>query len=151
MLGTSFGRKTGKSCIAAFSNFAKKYRFIGILESIIPMLVVPYYRVIGGWVMKWFFESSIGNLSMLAEDGGAYWWDFVMGVTDIGFTGPTLWFVLFAFACVLSILAGVEKGIEKMSKILMPVLLVMIVGIFVYELFAVTASSTESSSISAPT
>ena len=137
MLETAFGRKTGKSSITAFSGFAKKYRFIGVLEAIIPMLIVPYYCVIGGWVMKWFFETCIGNLSMLAQDDGAYWWNFITGATDTGLNGPALWFILFAFISVICIIAGVERGIEKLSRALVPVLLVMIVGIFVYELFAV--------------
>ncbi|MBO4356939.1 MAG: sodium-dependent transporter [Candidatus Methanomethylophilaceae archaeon] len=134
LLETSFGRKTGKSCIAAFSGFAKKYRFIGILAAIIPMLIVPYYCLIGGWVTKWFYETSLGNLDMLSESGGAYWWDFITGETSSGFTGPSIWFLIFAGLCILCILIGVEKGIEKLSKILMPTLLVMIVAILCYEM-----------------
>ncbi|MBR2255298.1 MAG: sodium-dependent transporter [Candidatus Methanomethylophilaceae archaeon] len=134
LMETSFGRRTGKSCVAAFSGFAKKYRFIGYLAAIIPMLIVPYYCVIGGWVLKWFFESVTGNLGTLAEDGGGYWWDIVTGSTDSGFFGPSLWFLIFAALCIVCIIIGVDKGIEKLSKILMPLLLVMIVGIMVYEL-----------------
>jgi len=137
ILETSFGRKTGKSSIAAFSGFAKKYRIIGYMGAIIPMLIVPYYCVIGGWVTKWFFESSIDHLSVLSDNGGAYWWDFISGATDSGFYGPTTWFIIFALLCIFCIILGVEKGIEKMSKILMPALLIMIIGVTCYEMVAV--------------
>ena len=137
LLETSFGRKTGKSCIAAFTGFAKKYRAIGILAAIIPMLIVPYYCLIGGWVTKWLVECGAGNLSTLSEDGGSYWWNFVTGGTDSGFYGPTLWFIVFAVLCILCIVVGVEKGIEKMSKILMPALLIMIIVVIGYEMTAV--------------
>lgn len=134
LLETSFGRRTGKSGIAAFAELSKKYKFLGYFAAIVPMLIVPYYCLIGGWVTKWFFESSIGNLSMLSEDGGSYWWNFITGETSSGFTGPTFWFLLFAFMCVICILIGVEKGIERLSKILMPALLIMVIGITAYEL-----------------
>ena len=71
---------------------------------------------------------------MLSESGGAYWWDFITGETSSGFTGPSIWFLIFAGLCILCILIGVEKGIEKLSKILMPTLLVMIVAILCYEM-----------------
>ena len=133
LLETSFGRKTGKSCLAAFSQFGRKYRVVGIMSAIVPMLIIPYYCVIGGWVCKWLADSSTGNLSQLATDDGAYWWDFVTGETSSGLEGPTVWFLIFAFLCILCIVAGVDKGIEKLSKVLMPALLVMIIGITAYE------------------
>lgn len=137
LLETSFGRRTGKSCIAAFSGFARKYRAIGYFAAIIPMLIVPYYCVIGGWVIEWLAETVTGNLSVLAEDGGSYWSSFVAGESDSGFYGPTLWFIIFAVLCILCIVVGVRNGIEKLSKFLMPALLVMIIGIMCYELIAV--------------
>lgn len=137
LLETSLGRRTGKSCIAAFSGFARKYRAIGYFAAIIPMLIVPYYCVIGGWVIEWLAETVTGNLSVLAEDGGSYWSSFVAGESDSGFYGPTLWFIIFAVLCILCIVVGVRNGIEKLSKFLMPALLVMIIGIMCYELIAV--------------
>ncbi len=133
LLETSFGRKTGKSCVSAFAELGRKYKPIGYLAAIIPILIVPYYCLIGGWVTKWLFESSIGNLSTLAEDGGSFWWSFVTGGTSDGFFGPTIWFIIFAVLCIVCIAIGVDKGIEKLSMILMPILLILIVGITIYE------------------
>ena len=134
MVETAIGRKTGKSCISAFGDLCKKYRFIGYLGAIVPLLITPYYCVIGGWVTKWFFETSIGNLNMLADNNGEYWGNFIAGVTDGGFLTPSFWFLIFAFLCLICVIAGVDRGIEKMSKILMPVLLIMILCIIGYEM-----------------
>ena len=133
MMEVSLGRRTGKSTIKAFSDLSKKHRFIGYMGAIIPIIIVSYYCVIGGWVTKWLFESSIGNLAMLSADEGSFWWDFVTGITGEGFAGPTLWFIVFLFLTIMCIFIGVDKGIEKLSKVLMPALLIMIIGIICYE------------------
>ena len=129
----ALGRRTGKSCVSAFGNLCKKYKIIGYFVAIIPALIVPYYCVIGGWVTKWFAESTIGNLDTLANDGGAYWWNYITG-GEGGFLDPSIWFIIFAGLVILCVAIGVDKGIEKLSKILMPTLLVMIIGITIYEM-----------------
>ena len=128
----ALGRRTGKSCIAAFGELAKKYKWIGIIAAIIPALIVPYYCVIGGWVAKWFATTVSGNLSTLTADDGGYWWSYITG--DIaGMTDPTVWFLIFAALCILCVVVGVNKGIEKVSKVLMPLLLFMMIAITIYE------------------
>ena len=125
----SLGRRTGKSCIDAFRDLSKKYSFIGWLLAIIPILIVPYYCVIGGWVLKYFVESATGNLETLATGGSGgdpYWWDYITGTATGSVLDPSVWFVIFAALCIIIINLGVSRGIEKVSKILMPMLLVML-------------------------
>ena len=125
----SLGRRTGKSCIDAFRDLSKKYSFIGWLLAIIPILIVPYYCVIGGWVLKYFVESATGNLETLATGGSGgdpYWWDYITGTATGSVLDPSIWFVIFAVLCIIVINLGVSRGIEKVSKILMPMLLVML-------------------------
>ena len=133
MMEISLGRKTRKSSIAAFGELSQKHKSIGYLAAIAPFLILPTYCVIGGWVLKWLFETTTGNLSVLAKNGGDYWWQFVTG-SEVGFGEPSFWFIVFGFICILCIIGGVEKGIEKLSRILMPVLLILIVGIICYEM-----------------
>ena len=128
----ALGRRTGKSCIAAFGDIAKKYKWIGVIAAIVPALIVPYYCVIGGWVSKWFAMTVTGNLSTLTSDGGNYWWNYITGGVA-GMGDPTLWFLIFAALCLLCIVMGVDKGIEKVSKVLMPLLLFMMIAITIYE------------------
>ncbi|MBO4552505.1 MAG: sodium-dependent transporter [Candidatus Methanomethylophilaceae archaeon] len=128
----ALGRKTGKSCISAFGDLCKKYKWIGVVAALVPLLIVPYYCVIGGWVTKWFSMTVTGDLATLSADGGSYWWNYITGEVA-GMSDPTLWFIIFAMLCIMCVVVGVDKGIEKLSKILMPLLLVMMVGITIYE------------------
>ena len=128
----ALGRKTGKSCISAFGDLCKKYKWIGVVAALVPLLIVPYYCVIGGWVTKWFSMTVTGDLATLSADGGSYWWNYITGEVA-GMSDPTLWFIIFAMLCIMCVVVGVDKGIEKLSKVLMPLLLVMMVGITIYE------------------
>ena len=118
----AIGRKTGLSAIGAFQKINKKYSFIGYLVAIVPALILPYYSVIGGWVIKYFTVFTTGNASAAATDG--YFEGFIGNTWQ-----ALLFFTIFMGATALVVFFGVEKGIEKVSKILMPVLVVLSVGI----------------------
>ena len=121
----AIGRKSGQSAINAFGVLHKKYKFIGILASLVPVLILPYYCVIGGWVAKFFSVFITGNMSAAAEP--TYFESFIMQPLQ-----PVGWFVLFIGLTALVVLFGVEKGIEKVSKIMMPILIVLTLAIAVY-------------------
>lgn len=128
----AIGRYTGKSCIDAFQDLCAKYKVIGWLGLIIPMIIVPYYCVIGGWVAKYFFEYGIGMGSTAGSDG------FFTSFTSGGLPGiadsPVLWFIIFVALTMAVVVFGVEKGVERVSKILMPALLILLIGICCYTL-----------------
>lgn len=121
----ALGRKTGQSAINAFGSLNKKYKFIGIGASIIPVLILPYYSVIGGWVTKYLTVFISGGASASAQDG--YFETFIAKPFE-----PIGWFLLFVGLTALIVLFGVEKGVEKVSKIMMPVLVVLSIGIAIY-------------------
>ncbi len=126
---TALGRMTGKSPVGAFERFGRTAgnRFGGWINAIIPMLIVPYYSVIGGWVCKYLFEYLAGHEAELAEDAffGAF----------IGSAGQqVLWFCVFAFLTLFVIFRGVENGIERVSRLVMPVLVVLAVVIAAYSM-----------------
>ncbi len=121
----AIGRKSGQSAINAFGVLNKKYKFIGLLASIVPMLILPYYCVIGGWVTKFFTVFVSGNVTAAAQP------DFFGNY--IGQTGePIAWFLLYVGLTALVVLFGVEKGVEKVSKIMMPVLIILTLAIAIY-------------------
>lgn len=124
---TSIGRMTGKSPVGAFSSFGKSrwLSFGGWFNAIIPILIVPYYSVIGGWVIKYLVEYIRGNGSLLATDG--YFSSFI---TD-GLS-TEICFIVFALFTLGIIYAGVRNGIERVSKFMMPVLVVLSVIIAIY-------------------
>ena len=123
----SIGRKTGLSAVGAFQKLNKKYTIIGYLGAIVPMLILPYYSVIGGWVIKYLTAFSTGNAHYAAE-GEAYFEHYFIANAGQSIT----FFAIFIFATALVVLCGVQKGIEKVSKILMPVLVILSIGIAVY-------------------
>ena len=128
MLEAALGRKTGQSALGAFKSFGKKYAFIGILTSAIPFIIVPYYCIIGGWVLK-YAGAYITDGSAALADGGTYFTNFISGGGE-----SFIWAIAF-LAIVFAIVAlGVKNGIERANRILMPILIVMTVGICIYEL-----------------
>lgn len=124
---TALGRMTGKSPVGAFGRFGKSlaFRFGGWVNAVVPMLIVPYYSVIGGWVIKYLVEYIKGNAAVLAGD--SYFTDFVSSSVSVEF-----WFILFSAAVFLVISAGVEKGVERVSKIMMPLLVVLAIFVAGY-------------------
>ena len=124
---TSIGRMTGKSPVGAYQSFGKSgwLAFGGWINAIIPILIVPYYSVIGGWVIKYLLEYVMGNGAKLAADG--YFSAFISnGVST------EICFIVFALFTLAIIYAGVRNGIERVSKFMMPVLVVLSVIITVY-------------------
>ncbi len=126
MAEISIGRKTGKSAIGAYASLNKRFGFVGWLTAIVPALILPYYSVIGGWVMKYIFGFATGQGSSMATD--VYFGNYITG--SVG--EPILWFGLFLLITGVVVFLGVEKGIEKISKIMMPVLIAFILFIVIY-------------------
>lgn len=124
---TSIGRMTGKSPVGAFHSFgkAKWLSFGGWINAIIPILIVPYYSVIGGWVIKYLFEYVIGHAETVAADG--YFSSFISSGA-----ATEICFLIFVFITLAIIFAGVRNGIERVSKFMMPILVVLSVVIAVY-------------------
>ncbi len=121
----AIGRKTGRSAITAFSKLDKRFGFLGVLSAIVPILITPYYSVIGGWVIKYLFVFLTGNGQAAAADG--YFGSFISQPVQ-----PVLWFFVFIIATCAVVILGVEKGIEKASQIMMPILVILSVIIAVF-------------------
>lgn len=125
---TAIGRKTGSGPIAAFQKLAgKKGKFGGWLNAIIPMLIIPYYSVVGGWVCKYLFEYGLGHGTGIAND--TYFSTFMSSSVS-----PIVWLTVFSVLVCLVVMLGVQKGVERVSKVLMPALIVMAIAISAYAL-----------------
>ena len=124
---TTLGRLTRKSPVGAFSTFGKSlpFKIGGWINAVIPMLIIPYYSVIGGWVFKYLFEYLRGSTDALAED--SYFTSFITAGASV-----EVWFLIFTLVVLLIIVAGVEHGIEKVSKMMMPVLVILAVVVSIY-------------------
>lgn len=123
----ALGRKTGLSVVGAFAKLNRKFAFLGYLAAFVPAIILPYYSVIGGWVTKYFFAFYTGNGVMAAHD--SYFGGFITSTAE-----PIGWFFIYIGLTALIVLFGVEKGIEKVSKIMMPVLVVLSIVIAGYSM-----------------
>lgn len=123
----AIGRKTGLSAIEAYKKLDKRFSFIGVLSTIVPIIIFPYYCVIGGWVVKYFVTFLTGQ--GLAAAGGEYFNNFIAQPIS-----PVLWLTVYVVLTSLVVMCGVEKGIEKASRIMMPVLVVLALVIVVFVL-----------------
>ena len=124
---TALGRMTHKSPVGAFGAFGKKggLRFGGWINAVIPILIVPYYSVIGGWVIRYLSEYISGHGSELSQDG--YFSNFISS----GLSAEVCFLIFTAFTLAI-IFAGVRNGVERVSKVMMPVLVVLSVVIAGY-------------------
>ena len=122
----AIGRKTGKSAVAAYETMRPGWKKLGILTFCVPMLIMTYYAVIGGWLLKYFTVYLTGDFAAAAKDD--YFTDFITDPSSV-------WFgLIFMLLTGFIVYNGVEGGIERCSKFVMPILLVLVVGIAIFSL-----------------
>lgn len=123
----SIGRKTKQSPLTAYKKVQDKCGFLGVLASLVPVIILPYYCVIGGWVLKYFLSYLTGEGMKAATDG--YFTGFITDQVQ-----PIVLLCIYLLLTSVIVFRGVNKGIESFSKILMPILLVLIIGISIFSL-----------------
>lgn len=133
----AIGRKTGQSSLTAYGKLHKKWNILGVLSCIVPIIILPYYCTIGGWVIKYLDIYIRGR----GEEAAAE--NYFSGFIQSG-AAPQIYMIIFLVVTAIVVLGGVEKGIEKFSKILMPILLILILGVSIYSL---TISHTDASGV----
>ena len=122
----AIGRRTGKSAIYAYTSMNQKWKFLGVITFFVPVLIMTYYAVIGGWILKYILLFLSGNVEAAAQDNC-----FTSFITVPG----SVWYgLIFMLVTAFIVYHGVEKGIERVSKTMMPMLLLIVVGIAVYSL-----------------
>jgi len=133
----AIGRKTGQSPLTAYKKIHPKWGGIGVIACLVPTIILPYYCTIGGWVFKYLSLYITGRQDVAVED--AYFSEYIASTPE-----PVIWMVIYFLVTAFIVFSGVEKGIEKYSRILMPILVVMIIGI---ALFSLTLSHTDESGV----
>lgn len=123
----TIGRKTKQGPLTAYSKIKKGWGFLGVLGCLVPMLILPYYCAIGGWVLKYFTVFLTGQGVSAAGDG--YFTSFI--ISDVQ---PIIMMLIFFLAVSFTIYMGVNKGIEKTSKFIMPILILLVIVIAIFSL-----------------
>ena len=101
------------------------------------MMILPYYSAIGGWVLKYLATYVTFSGADAVADG--YFTGFITSQW-----GPIIWFLIYLAATAIVVYKGVNSGVERFSKVLMPILIVMIICI---SLFSLTLSHTDESGV----
>ena len=123
----ALGRKTGLSAVGAFRQLDTRFAWVGVLAAVVPFLITPYYSVIGGWVTKYLFAFVSGDAHASASD--TYFSEFISKPVE-----PIFWFCIFIGLTALVVFFGVDKGVEKVSKFMMPVLVVLTLVVAIYSM-----------------
>ncbi len=123
----SLGRKTRLSVIGAYQKLDKRFGFLGILACLVPFVITPYYSVIGGWVIKYLTVFVTGQMQAATND------DFFTGFITQPLA-PVIFFIIFVVMTVGVVVLGVQGGIEKASRIMMPFLIVLTLFLAIFSI-----------------
>ncbi len=129
----AIGRKTQQSQLTAFTQLHKGFGFLGLIGTIVPFIIVSYYCVIGGWVIKYFrvyaemVFCGTNPMGDNAVNAGAFFEGFIASPV-----APFAYNLIFLLACAVIIILGVKKGIEKSNTIMMPLLFLLAIAISIY-------------------
>lgn len=133
----SIGRMTKQSPLTAYNKVKKGWGFMGVLACLVPVIIMPYYCVIGGWIIKYLVAFMTGDAVATSQDG--YFTGFITGDVQ-----PIIFTVIFLCVTAFVVFRGVEKGIESFSKIIMPLLIVLVLAIAI---FSVTMKFTDAEGV----
>ena len=122
----ALGRRTQKNAFGAFKMLSKNksWSLIGIFAVLAAVCVLSFYCVVGGWSVKYLVESCKFNMPILDS---SYFTGFISLAGE-----PVIWLLVFMLMTMFVVIMGVQKGIEKASRIMMPVLVVLSVIIAIY-------------------
>lgn len=123
MLGEmTVGRKTKLNPIGAYAKLNRKWKFVGVIGVVVSFTIVTYYSVIGGWILKYLFNYIIGQGSAVAANSESYFGAFISSPVQ-----PLFWHFLFMLINIIIVARGVEAGLEKASKLMMPSLFIILI------------------------
>ena len=123
----AIGRRTQQCALFAYKAVHPSFRHLGTVACLIPAILLSYYCVVGGWVMKYAVAFIAGDGQDAVADG--YFGSFISSQYE-----PLVYMFVFLGVTALIVSRGLNRGIEKFSKTIMPLLFVMIVGIAAFSL-----------------
>ena len=120
------GRRTQLSPVGAFEKLAPgtNWKWVGFLGVASAFVILSFYGVVGGWIMKYIVISITGGFKELSGDPAAA--SSVFNNYINGTWSPIFFQVIFMTVCIWVIVNGVKGGIEKWSKIMMPLIIILL-------------------------
>ena len=121
----AIGRRTGSNAWEAFGQMHSKWGFLGKVTFLVPVIIMTYYSVIGGWILKYAAVYVTGHAQQAAQEG--FFTSFITSQA-----APVVFMLVFLTMTALVVYGGVEKGIEKFSVFIMPCLLLVVIAVAIY-------------------
>ena len=127
------GRRAQENAYSAFRDLSggSAWRYVGLMTVVVPLIVVSYYSVIGGWSVEYLFKSVTFSFTGGESQSqiNTMFADFVSSPW-----APLISHTIFLLATAVVVAAGIKGGIEKFSKVMMPLLFVIVLGIAIYSM-----------------
>ena len=126
------GRRSQKNAYAAFRDLSggSAWRWVGLFTIIVPLVVLSYYSVIGGWSVEYLLKSVTFAFESASQSAmSTMFSDFVSSTW-----GPLLVHTGFLMVTTLIVVVGIKDGIENFSKVMMPMLFFMVLAIAIYSM-----------------
>lgn len=123
LMEMALGRNTQLSTMGAYRKLDKRFTFIGIIGVSAAFLIMGYYPVVGGWSVAYFFKTLTGELAISDPStlGG------IFGAFVTGSWAPIFWTLVYMALNIVVVIGGIQSGIEKASKIMMPALFLVLI------------------------
>ena len=127
------GRRSQENAYSAFRDLSggSWWKYVGVMTVIVPLIVTSYYSVVGGWSVEYLFKSL--SFSFTHGDSQAAI-NTMFGTFVSSPWLPLLCHTIFLFATAVIVAAGIKGGIERFSKVMMPLLFVIVLGIAIYSM-----------------
>ena len=123
----AIGRKTKSSPLMAYGKLHGKWKWIGVFAVVVPFLILPYYCVIGGWVLKYCTVFLTGQVA--AASGNGFFTSFITSTAE-----PLVFMAVYLFLTSFVVYRDINNGIEKFSRFLMPLLFLIVIGVALFSL-----------------
>ena len=127
------GRRSQENAYSSFRDLSggSWWKYVGMMTVIVPLIVTSYYSVVGGWSIEYLFKSLAFSFTLGESQAaiGTMFGDFVSSPWL-----PLATHTLFLLITAVIVAAGIKGGIEKFSKIMMPMLFVIVLGIAIYSM-----------------
>lgn len=120
----AIGRRSQRNPVGAFRVLApgKPWYLVGMMGVISAFMILAFYTAVAGWTLEYIYQTIIGGFSEKSPDELTAMFNSFRGES----LRPALWFTIFMIATSIIVLGGIRKGIEKATRIMMPVLFILL-------------------------
>lgn len=125
----AIGRRAQQNVYGSFRKLApnRPWYLIGLMGVVAAFMILAFYTVVAGWTLEYLYQSFIGGFQGKSTEALSEMFNSFIGSS----TRPLIWFFVFMGLTAFIVAAGIKNGIEKSTKILMPLLFVLLIVLII--------------------